>query len=141
MGWSLKASILIITIEPISKCAGLSTEQNTLSLMISTISDTELLRHLPGEGLFVIHLPWHNTTRVTDDTVFVSCLIHFQLIQTVIQNCNHLDVSEAARRFKILPLWRPTVSSSPQQPLPSIASSKQSLFLQLSLATTASPRP
>ena len=120
MDLSLKASILIITIEPISKCAGLSTEQNTLSLMISTISDTELLRHLPGEGLFVIHLPWHNTTRVTDDTVFVSCLIHFQLIQTVIQNCNHLDVSEAARRFKILPLWRPTVSSSPQQTLPSI---------------------
>ena len=62
-------------------------EQYTLSLIILTISDTDLLRHLPGEGLFVIHLPWHNTTRVTDDTVFVSCLIHFQLIQTVIQNC------------------------------------------------------
>ena len=95
-------------------------EQNTLSLIIFTISDTDLLRHLPGEGLFVIHLPWHNTTRVTDDTVFVSCLIHFQLIQTLIQYCNHLNVSEAARRLKILPFWRPTVSSSPQQRLPSI---------------------
>ena len=116
MGWSLKAS----NHHKWTDLKMWKVEQYTLSLIILTISDTDLLRHLPGEGLFVIHLPWHNTTRVTDDTVFVSCLIHFQLIQTVIQNCNHLDVSEALRRFKILPLWRPTVSSSPQQTLPSI---------------------